>query len=300
MPKILFILEKWCGLHSSFGLSNSQHNLLGSCRCSGLATHDAIYYDELQSEGRSVDAAILALERPDCVVLSLGDWPRHHSDPTKRTIASLGVPICCIWWDVLFTANVMAEWDDITSLHIVMDNLELSKVALRAKAIWLPTPQDETLYYHDQKRADVAVLGSKHPVRRRCAEVLGARCDLNVNVGGGQREAPLSAQDYAMGIRTAKINVDTHEHPWGPQLKGRTQEALASRSLLFELTGGVLDRFYTSGVEYVEFTEHNLLSLVYHYLECDRWQVIADRGFLAYHARYSARHFWAIILQHLL
>jgi hypothetical protein len=305
---IIFISEKWCDGTPSKGFTNNFHNLFGSLESSKLdVSYENYFLDEIALDGSHINSHVEEIleKDPSLVVISfLGNSPMNPDRSFIEKLSNSGIKICIMWPDTGYpwALQTIGELGDLVDLHVSYGG-ERIEHPYAHKHLWLWAPQDESLYYPDDKVSDASFVGSLNGYRDRLHYLRYA-----VNTGvlnrdrvlGGQRESALTADRYAQEIRTSKININFPESPSGKdQCKGRVIESIACKTLLLERKNEATPSLLEPGVEYIEFEglEDFVEKLNYYNEKEEEAEEIASRGYEAYKSKYSSHIFWSKVLE---
>lgn len=305
-PHLLFVIEKWCDGRPDVGLSNSEHNLLGSLGASGLATYEAFHQDEYYRRYRRPFDTALQLKclksRPDLIVLA---WPFTPAPGTLKQMRDrLHIPTVALWWD---SVNHMAEAESFlpfVDLNVVVDSSSAYREKTHQPEKYLPmwSPQDPGLFHNPglSRDIDVSFAGTMtgHPDRLAGISVLRQN-GIDVYQAGGQRESALPPGEYARVHMRSRIALNFCYHPNGmAQLKGRVIEVTLCGAMLLETENAETARWFEPMVDYVPFTdEADLVEKARYFLahESERAE-IAARGHQKAKQKYSGEQFWKTLL----
>jgi glycosyltransferase involved in cell wall biosynthesis len=305
-PHILFVTEKWCDCKAERGLSNNVHNFFGSLRSTGLATFDNFFFDELvQKKKRDCDGELLReciLKRPDALIYT---WVNSASCPSAETFGYirhvLRIPIVAIWCEVVPSMHKVNRWVDVS---VPLVGHSLSWVVDHKKNLSLCTPQDPAIFYDPNRVRDIDIsfvgsISKLHYTDRRAALNHLKRRGINVLHVGGQRENPVSIQEYAEILQRSKITLNFSLGSDGVHhLKGRVTEALLCGTLLVENKNTETSLWLDPGKDYVQYTDLTDLSdkLSYYLANRSERLQIADNGKRRVEHQYDAYKFWERIL----
>ena len=302
--KILFITEKYCDARMEFGLTNSYHNIFGSYKNSSLAKDNpffTVHYDEsMISYGKHINTLkekLYSGVKPDIIVCTLlGNSPLNPSKEFFSFFKEKGVKIVFIWPDIGsgWGLKEIKEFDDVCEKHVCWaseKNIDSSKIE------WLWTPEDPKLYYYDpklNKNIDICFLGTVHNDERYMYLNYLKQNGINIYISGGQRQANLTAEQYADITRRSKMVVNFPYSPsGGDQLKGRIFEATACGSLLLERENEKIKSFYNDN-EYVSYkTPIDLLEKCKYFLKNEEKRMeISMNGLKKFNECYSNEVYW--------
>ena len=313
-PHVLFVMERWCDCNPAAGRTNSSHNLVGSLVASGVASHAVFPYDAFHLRARRPAAlglfrAVLR-ERPDVLVVSVVLGQSICPPPFALELCRrlLGVPVVLVWFDFVLpeVRALAARWERAGTASVVLDAPTLAREgAARHRILPMWTPQDPRVFRPREapRDLDVCFLGSvaPYPERRQAVAALAAS-GLRVFTGGGQREQPLSLEDYAATLARSRIAVNFSRHWRGPDLrqsKGRVFEALHCGAALLEERNPETAHWLREGEEYAGFDGPGDLMRAVRELLADpaRLGRIAAAGRAAAATRFGASRFWESVLQ---
>lgn len=312
--KVLFVTEKWCDADPAKGLTNNYHNLFKTFATEmPNAKFSIIHLDEYSAvKKKHIDSFLPTLidrNAPDVVIFSL--LGKSHLNPTESSyeyIKSKGCKTVFMWPD-MFEGWGIPQIDELNEagfadLHVCWGS-ERNLSQQYDNLIWLWAPQDETLYYpveDSDRKINVSFLGSPRYAERQRYLTHLITNNVQVHIGGGQREEGLSAKKYAELMRNSKISLNFPEGPEGnDQCKGRVWEILACKSLLLERKNSAIENFLKPGVHYVEFEdESDLVEKINYYLENENERrYIAEKGHKIFNKKYNAAVFWKEIMEKL-
>lgn len=302
-PRVLLVTEKWCDLKPEMGLSNTLYNVHNTLMVSDTCWVTQLFYDEIATWG-NVDTElrkVWANCRPNAVIV----MPCFGAscNPSFEVIKQFSrfSRIVYIWPDAIAptVAHQINEYGSFIDLNVIWDTPNV-QTRYNHKCIFTPVPQDPALYHNVIfKPIKVSMMGSlKQPGRQEIADYLDNNLGHDFVCAGGQREHPISAQDYAMCIRNSLISINTCWSVAGDQMKGRVSEILHCNTMLLESANSITSQVFTPGVDYVEFTsKEDCLNKIVYYLEHeDERAKIADAGFKKIYERYNARAYWTKII----
>lgn len=228
MYSVVFVGSKWCDSYPPHGISNSEHNVIGSLEETGIAKCDWFSFDEFHLLHKQPgDVALIKLCEDNKYDLIILDWahagyePVEMSmdyftqieekkfvpgtydwlNPTDKTLDilshKLNIPIVCIEWDSVWSnqLNQAERLLDYIKFHIVVDTsflLRIVKDPSRYLCLW--TPQDPRIFYSiDEKERDIpfSFLGRLYKgdmSQRRDAIHFLRKHGVDVFHVGGQRE----------------------------------------------------------------------------------------------------------------
>ena len=287
-------MEKWCDGDPKKGITNNYHNLIGTFANSKKGKFSAAFIDEAALKGSHIDSLGEGIEEFDTIVVSfLGNSPVNPSLETCHRLAKTH-KLCFVWPDTgyAWSQNKIKSLSDY--LHVSWGGEDVGKLCSNHHFLW--APQDETLYYPDDKTLNVSFAGSLNGYsdRKPYLDYVN-RNEPVVSIRGGQREEALTPLEYASVLRKSKININFCESPSGKdQMKGRVIEIIASDSLLLEKKNSITSKFLTPGKEYVEFTsKEDLEDKIKYYLHNDKERIeISSNGYNKYKDNYSSEIFW--------
>ena len=310
LERVLFITEKWCDGEPGKGLTNSFHNLFGTFSNAFPNTQiGVLHLDEVfVLSGVHIDTQIPgAIDdfKPDLVVVShLGNSRMNPTSVSYYYIRAKNIPICFTWPDTRdWVIDAIKYLSQYSSLDVSFGG-ELEK-PLNEKHINLWAPQDPTLYYPGRKFIPVSFLGSLQGNYSYRIEYINYLIQHNcpIIVSGGQREAALSAQEYARLSRSSQciINFPESAKPGFNQIKGRVFEAMACKSLLFEKKNDITSNYFQPNFHYAEYeNEKDLVNQIEFYCSEDgkfAREKIAERGNKHYNENYSSKIFWDKVIE---
>jgi hypothetical protein len=306
-PHILFVTEKWCSCDPAMGPTNSEHNLFGSLESTGLATYERFHFDEYHlKKRRPCDFALLRLcieSKPDLLVFTSCDYcPRWM---TLGVISQkIGIPVVALWWDDI--GDLAESALPFVDLNIVFHLLAVQRTHHPEKYLLMWVPQDPRVYYNPNKDRDIDIsfVGAinKTPDRRTGVEALRAN-GIKVYQAGGQRENPLSLEDYAGTYMRSKITLNFGIGWAGTQqAKSRVFEATLCGAMLLGSENTDTNTWFEPMVDYVPFTdEADLVKKAQYYLEHDALRKqIAETGYYKAKDKYNAELFWNTVFGRIL
>ena len=315
---VLFVTEKWCDNNPECGVTHAIHNLFGSLETSGLGTQDKFHLDEYHVQtGRSGDVALLQQcldTKPDLMFLT---WlPFGGFNPkfeTLRIIRNMGVPIVALWWDSV-NPSIMEMAEGITPLvnvNILTDSASAYLTSTRTHDKFMPIfpPQDTRVFCDPGWTRDIGIsfvgsIGNNNNIRgfadRRSALDALRAAGLEVFHSGGQRESPLSLEEYARTFKRSRIGLNFSKAGAGGEfthMKLRVLETTLCGALLLEADNQETSRWFTPMVDYVPFfNQSDLVDKARYYLEHeDERRAIASQGNRTAMERYNSERFWATL-----
>lgn len=315
-PYILFVTEKWCDCNPLMGITNSEHNLLGSLKCSDLANHKQFHFDEYYYEHqKSGDIALIELclkSKPDLIVLTW--WPGKifsSYNPKLETLriisADFKIPIVAIWFDSVLS-KVMAIAEAILPLvrfNVLLDSTVsyLDKTKFPEKYLPLWTPQNPKLFHNPNltRDIDICFLGSTYGYTDRLLGITALKnSGINVYQAGGQRESRLTPEEYAEILMRSKIVLNFSYARFNNlvQAKGRIFEATLCGAMLLESANSETAKWFEPMYDYVPFEdETDLVKKARYYIANDEERLtIAQRGHHKALTNYTGEIFWRTIL----
>ncbi|EFK08351.1 conserved hypothetical protein [delta proteobacterium NaphS2] len=310
-PHILFVTEKWCDSNPDLGLSNSFHNLFGSIRNAGIGTYDTFHFDEYAYENaKPGDDQLIDLCRekyPDLIILTF--LVNGNFNPKLETLCTirrqLGIPIVAVWFDsVKFDVIYWMEMlSPIVDLNVALDSrFTYPHIVLHdRKFMNLWTPQDPTVFLDPnlERDIDVSFVGSIRGRRDRIKGLKVLKREVNIYHVGGQREKPVSIDEYANILMRSKITLNFSGNKYfGHQMKGRVLEAMMCGAAVMESDNPETSEWFKPMKDYIPFRgTKDLVDKVRYYLENDKErQKIARNGYLAATQKYSCKRFWNVLL----
>jgi len=313
--RVLFVTEKWCDGSPAVGMTNNLHQTIHTFQ-QAKATYNfnTIHLDEASvTYGTHIDEILpkYCLQWDINIVFFclLGNSPLNPSRQTYNALKSLGIRLCFIWPDTGpgWATDTMYDLQDVADLQVSWDQAQSefhSNLSPLANYLRLWAPQDDTLYFKpvEDRVTDVTFLGSRYyPLRQDAVQYLASKLP-SLSVSGGQREAKLSPTEYAKKIRQSKILLNLPHHPLGFwQLKSRVLEGLACETLVIELKNPATSQLLTAGQDYVEADSlEDMVEKTQFYLHNpEAGAIIAHKGYITYHAKYTAQHYWDMIFYHI-
>jgi hypothetical protein len=318
IPRVLFVMERWCDCDPGRGPTNSSHNLCGSLEASGLADQRRFFYDRYTSRtGRRSDVGLvreIARRRPSVVVVTVVPRPWRHPSFVSFWIVRhvLRIPLVFVWFDFANTAvlrKLAWLYSHVATTSIVLDTPEDVAERARYRRRFLPlwTPQDPRIFRlsrADRPRdIDVCFLGSRaqHPDRQQLLQRLRA-LPICLMEGGGQREERLPVEEYAALLQRSKIVVNFSRALGGStkdQVKGRVFEATLCGAMLLETQNRQTPHWLDPRTDYVEYQgPDDLVAKVQWYLRHDDDRArVARQGCAKAQALYTAVRFWQTVLE---
>ncbi len=309
---ILFCIEKYCDGKSEMGLSNNQHNLLGSLKHSLNINFNVVYYDEIfQKHNKHIDdllPKICERNKTDIVIFSLMN--NYAGSPTIKTfelLKKMNIKTCIHWPDTGLDwgyPQIEQMNEKFVDIHIGWDNADSEFHKTRKipnNFLQLFVPQDPHLYYKDKEQEiPISFVGSLHMQERQIfLDHAINKNGLPIIVHGGQRKEKLTHEQYAKLIRNSKISINFPFCNGGfDQAKGRIYEVLASCSMLLERKNNATNKIFKPGYDYVEYdSPDDFVEKIKYYLNNDTERSkIAEQGYNTYNKKYNAKCFWEIVL----
>jgi glycosyltransferase involved in cell wall biosynthesis len=314
MNNVLFVIEKWCDGKPELPLSTSYHHIYNTFVQSQPEYHaNVIYFDEaVIIYGKHVDNFLVTYCKEyniKFVFISLLATSSYNpSILVLEQLKNLGIKICLIWPDTGpgWSVQMMNQLAGIADLHASVDNpyYIFTQPLFPKNHCFLWVPQDENLFRPDEQDVDISFIGSTRSYFDR-QNFLWALKSIypQLVISGGQRENKLTFEQYAKAIRRSKININFSTSLGGfYQTKSRVMEVIASRTMLFELDNEATKQLFTDGVDYVSFsTANDLILKINSYLKHNERRLeIASNGYNIFRQKYTAKHFWDVILHKLL
>lgn len=299
MKKILFVSEKWTDGNPNLGLTNHFNNLFNPFKkiYPNIIVKN-LFLDECYYSGIHINNKLknhLDHNNPDLIVFSfLGGSPMN---PSIDFLNTLNRKLLFIWPDTGydFARNFIKNLNKF--FHVSWAGEHLPETY--KNHIFLATPQNEELFFPDQKENLVSFVGSLNGYAERSFYLNYLKTNkVPIFMSGGQREQKLTPEDYAKYLRRSLINLNFPESPSGfDQLKGRCLEVMASRSLLLSRKSPVHDKYFESGKHYVDFTnEEDLKNKISYLLNNPKeTEEISKNGYDLYLNKYSFKCFWETI-----
>jgi len=301
-PHVLFVTEKWCDCNPEKGLSNNDHNFFGSLESTGLSTQDHFFFDEYCLEhGSHCDEALLQYCISTRPTLLAYTWCDSSYCPLLTTLhfirTRLHIPVVAIWWEAVEMIGKAIPYVD---LNVNLSGHTLPWIVEQEKNLLLWTPQDPRVFLDRRKNRDIDVsfIGSvrkSHYVDRHAGLAALKNSGMHVFRAGGQREKPVSIQEYASFFQRSKITLNFSLGSDGVHhFKGRVLEALLCGAMLLEQTNPETPIWFTPFTDYVPFEDtDDLIEKVRYYLgNEDERQLIATHGHAKAQELYNAMAFW--------
>lgn len=316
--KLLFVTEHYCDGKPELGVTNSYHNLFGSFKhtfdIAAEWNFNIIHYDDFTLKGLHIDnfaQKIYDTTKPDVMICTLLGTERCN--PTEKffeVFKQAGCKIVFLWPDFGrdWTIRSATRFDRFIDLNVAIAG---ERNGNYPKTLWSWTPEDPAYFYYDgqEKDIDVLFLGTIHsPERAEYLKFLeqelksGAGVELNIHIGGGQRQEKLSHEQYAELTRRAKIVINFPFSVAGnDQLKGRVFEATACKCLLMERKNKLTSEYFTPNVEYIEYiNKEDLLHRIKTFLENPKErEQISQAGLTRYIQNWSHNKFWESVFKEL-
>ncbi|HOL68191.1 MAG TPA: glycosyltransferase, partial [bacterium] len=266
---VLFVTEKWCDCNPALGLTNSAHNFFGSLDATGLATQEHFHYDEYYHLfHRRPETALLARCLKGGIDLMVFTWTvgsRYNLYPSVlKRIRAAGIPVVAIWFDSAqpWCQQIMKKIAPLVDLNVPIDSTSAWQMTGWSGRRFLPlwTPQDPRIFYDPglPRTIGISFPGSLagRPDRVRGLAAL-KKAGLAVFQAGGQREKPVSIQEYAGLLMRSKI-VLNFSNPWPYcQVKGRVFETTLCGAMLLESENPETCRWFEPMVDYISFKDES-------------------------------------------
>ena len=230
---VLWIGEEYTDANPACGITNSSHNFWSTFKATQPDyTFNTIFIDEGNIDQRLQE---YCNNNPVDIILCtlLGNSPLNPSISLFEKLKNEGKKVCLIFPDTgpdfRFGLQTIIEIGDKVNLHVSFDypaGKHINEYNVLQNHVFLWTPEDETLYFPENKTIDISFLGTKcYPDRSFYLNQLCVRYP-NMVISGGQREQKLSAEDYASIVRKSKIGINFSMSPTFAfhQLKGRVLE----------------------------------------------------------------------------
>ena len=312
VPCFLILRYRYTQFGDQVTDSAEEHFLSGPLRSAGVAETVEYYYDVDGSSGIFGDSNLVDLVThvcPDLIYLS-SYVPSVKYHPQLEVLRAIRekcrIPLAAAWYDTAGT-NFMAESSHLSTtfdLNILLDCGVLAEhFPDDPRFLYLWTPLDFSVFYPGDGPRDIPVsfigtTGSYRGVRRTYLDYLNEQ-NIHIYRSGGQREQPVSLEEYAAILRRSKISVNfSHSAPGAHQIKGRVFETMFSGALLFENENSETPKFFTPMVDYVEFGDkEDLADKVRYYLDHeDERHQIALSGYHKATTEYNHEIFWAKVM----
>lgn len=317
MIKVLLITEAYCDGDVNKGESNTLGNVHNTLKNAGFIEYKSIFYDKLFMDGRTstsqdlekmIDHAISVEKFNTVIVLPMHGY---HNNPSIKALESLKVnktSIVYIWPDsaLPWAQNEINRLGHLVDLHILWDSNEIN-THYNDKCLFTWTPQDSHIFHsvHQDidRPIDVSFIGSmRQPGRAALVNGL-QQLGINVYVNGGQRERPVSRDEYAALLKQSKItlNMSHSQFPGKHQFKGRVMEALMCGAMLLESENHLTKMFLAPGEDYIEYNStQDCADKIKYYLDNpDLRKKIAYQGTQTYLNTYSNSQYWRLIFERL-
>lgn len=318
IPKVLFIVDKWCEGIKRYGVSEWDTNLWKSLQTTGLADVSTFHYDCVSNEGRkSVDSILLArciADTPDFICLSIYAYPGSTNKvPTYEVLQTLSnkmhIPIMIIWSDIqnknlVRLANSLLSCIKLNVYSALKKPADVNTDSAIFKHMWVP--KDESVFYNYCFNRDIPItyVGSPKPDRLKVVKYI-KNLGISIVSTGGEREKHLNTGEYVALLNRAKINLSfSLSRIFNININivtARVFETMHCGAMLLEQESKEIEHFYTPFVDYVPYTDKNLGELVRYYLTHERERAeIAYNGMIKTVNLYSATKYWRNILEDLL
>lgn len=267
MPHVLFIMEKF-HTDSTIGKTNNYWNLLGSYECSGLGTYEVHYIDPTEIWSQSGVDHVLNTRRFDAAFISV-----FHHTPSHEVHKKFGHKMALLWWDSILSMPGVRSLAPTTRQFC----FDWGKGEEEPNVFCVNVPQDERVFYRDKniiENIDVSFVGSITDYwsdRRRIVEKI-KDAGINIYAGGGRGHGlgNLSIEEYSGIFRRSKICLNLSYGHGRPQRKGRSFEIAACGKFMLtncpEMFSGKEGTWFDENVDYVSFTEDDLIDKIKHYL----------------------------------
>jgi hypothetical protein len=307
---VIWIGEQFCDCNPNAGITNSSHNFWSTFKSTQPDyTFNTIFIDEGNIDQRLQEYCNNNLV--DIILCTLlGNSSLNPSIELLEKFKNEGKKVCLIFPDTgpdpSFGLATIIKIGDKVNLHVSFDypaGKHINEYSVLPNHIFTFTPEDEMIYYPEEKTIDISFLGTKcYQDRYYYLSNLINRYQ-NMVISGGQREHKLSIEDYSRIIRKSKIGINFSLSPTMQfhQLKGRTIEYIMSKSLLLESKNPCTRTFFTPDEDYIEFNGlQDLYNKIDYYLinENER-EKIALNGYNKYKQNWTAAHFWKMLLDEL-
>lgn len=305
---IALLMEKFCDLNPSLGVTSANSNLYGSLLSSNIASKAEIYYyDEyLINNNTNIDSFLInkfSETKPDLIVVSYYPFPndpRNISFNTFSVFQRMGIPVVFVWFDMVHRhiRDLAIKMSHVSRLAVVVDVND--KINEKFLPLWVP--QDTRIFNQDcsiPRDIPVSFVGStgQYPLRQQYIAATVHRMPLQVT--GGQREHRLSIEEYGRILKRSKITLNFPEKADGSlQLKSRVYETMLCGTLLLEKENNEIKRLFTPMEDYVPFYDvEDLVSKVHYYLNNDQERErIACNGYNKVNVNYNSHLWWKTII----
>jgi hypothetical protein len=304
LKKVAVLIEKFCDLNPSLGVTSGYSNIVGSLNSSGLADISIFHYDEyFANNNQPIDQFLLQSLRenkPDCLVVSFYPFWDHRNVrlETFGRIIEMGIPIVAIWFDFGHghLRELIMRVAGHVNLNIVLDTHFDHELFM---SMWVP--QEETLFKPgNSKEIEVSFVGTRYPDRNEyLAYLQGQR---SVYISGGQRVHRLTIEGYADILQKSKVTLNFPSKPDGTiQAKCRIYEAMLCRAMLLERDNDAIKRWFTPMVHYVPFsTPQDMVEKINYYLVHDEErEMIIENAFNKMTTDYSSKKWWSTVFEKL-
>jgi len=300
-------MEKWCEASADSALSCTHHVFLRTFDLTqSNYRYNTLHIDEClavyDSDINSVLLTYCYRYKPDIIIFSfLGGQPTYNpSVECCVALKNMGIYLCFLWHDSNpFDFAFREKYYEVSNLHIIYDNA-YKIIQDKPKYLKLFVPiDDETLFYPDEQSIDVSFIGSLREQSRRMLIFETKRRVPSLMLAGGERESGLNAGVYAKLIRSSKISLNYSYHAFGYwQIKCRVYEVLSSHSMLLETANPATRQLFKPQVDYIEYENVDDLEekIKYFLTHEDERLAIAQNGYNAFKASYTAKHFWDAVL----
>ena len=317
MKNVLFVTEKWCDFNPDLGFTNTMHNFYKTLSTYGQCKYNSIHTDEAQLVyGKHIDDVLIDYVNShptDIIIFSLVNHIKY--DPSiecYRKLREKGIYLCVLWPDTGpdWGLQTIQKLKPHINLHISYDNpypigghwntiYDRSRFESNHLCLW--TPEDDSMYYPEEKTIDISLLGSSklYLDRLKVKDILKERYS-NIYIGGGQREGRLTPEQYAFIIRKSKIGINFSLSQTGVfyQAKGRIFEYTASKTMLLDFYNPSTEDYYKVNIDYIGFsTVENLLHQIDFFIKNKKErEIIAQQGYNTFKSNWTSNHWWEIVL----
>lgn len=316
-PCFLLICPTYCDENPSLGPSNEVHAVIDPLQSADVADLVTYHLDADYPAGLWGPKHLIHYineVKPDLTILSSYHFKKPTHPPLDVLVAiksHTGVPFLNIWHDSLSdsAAEAAQELSQVVDLNILLDSGKLKqRFGDSHHYLRLWAPLDFNTFYPgpEEQERDIPVsflgsTGSYRDIRNTYIHYLNDQ-GLQVFRAGGQREAPITLDEYAAYLRRSQISLNfSFSLPGTHQLKVRVFEIMFSGALLIENENDETKQFFEPMVDYVSFSsEADLADKVQYFLKHPEERTeIARNGYKKATTQYSHKEFWKKILDQL-
>lgn len=291
--KILFVIERYViASYPHVGLTNSEHNIIGSWECAGLGSSHCCYISNDDGDLHTtacVDEALLS-----------HDYDFAFLTPHNGVACSLSVAkhlqsrLILAYWDSL----LMPQWREFAAQGNLCLLFDQGCGAVSPNAWAMAVPQDTRIFRPNkiEQDIDVSFAGALAPWKPDRRTMMNLLSDAGLTVyapGGRVPGGNLSVADYVNIYHRSKINLC----PQQQGRKGRIFEIMACGGFALASNHHSLDGWFENGQHYVGWDDNDLVAKVKHYLDDQQTRVaIASSGHEHYRTHYDPKSFWTRVL----